>query len=308
MGVLHGRDLFSSKWVTAVIFDSGGNAHFYPIKYVLGDYFVTDINKKIYVFEIVDSRVKTYRQTLVKSFRFFLYDTTHSRPISTENNQDLADMLRKNNLPKMNMTLFNILKALGRQEKENFTSHELKGLIEEVSKNQGQYSEQALNLVNYLSNLNIEQIVTPVKAITEFIEDDLLATKPGFLGDILSVFQRADVENKKITNTPITGKIAWMKWIAVMALIGLVLAVVYMAYDNGWFDPVLNAGKSLEGFKGINFGGPPGSTDAEFAAKYPTPEAAKAALDRGELHESQIPPAMRELVKNVKTPEAIPTP
>lgn len=308
MGVLSGKDIFSSKWVTAVIFDSGGNAHFIPIKNVLGDYFVTDINKKIYVFEIVDSRIKTYRQTLVRSFRFFVYDTTHSRPISPENNQELDDVLRKNNLPKMNMTLFNILKALGRKEKKDFTPFELKGLIEEVSNNQGQYSEQALNLINYLKNLNINQIVTPVKAVTEFIEDDLLATKPGFLGDILSVFQRADVENKKITNTPITGKIAWMKWLLIIGFIVIIGLIIYIANENGWFDPILNAGDAFKGIQGINFGGPPGSTDADFAAKYPTPEAAKAALDRGELHESQIPPSMRELVKNVKTPEAIPTP
>ena len=307
MGVLSGKDIFSSKYVTAIIFDSGGQAHFFPIKYVLGDYFVIDINNKVYCFEIVDSRVKTYRQTLVKSFRFLLYDTTHSRPISPENNQNLADIITQNNLPKLNMTLYNILHALGKQEKQAFTAHELQGLIEEVSKNKGEHSEQAINLVNYLQNLNIDQIVTPVKSITEFIEDDLIATKPGFLGDILSVFQRADVENKKITNTENKGKTAWLKWIAVLAMVGLVIALVYMAYDNGWFDPILNAGKALED---VNFSFTPGAapTDTEFAKKYPTPEAAKAALDRGELHESQIPPAMRELVKNVKTPEAVPTP
>lgn len=307
MGVLSGKDIFSPKWVTAVIFDSGGQAHFIPIKYVLGDYFVADINKKIYVFEIVDSRVKTYRPTLVRSFRFMLFDTTHSRPISTENNKELEEVIRKNNLPRLNVTLFNVLKALGKKEKQEFTAHELKGLIEEVSKNQGQYSEQAINLINYLQNLNIDQIVTPVKSITEFIEDDLLATKPGFLGDILSVFQRADVENKKITNTPITGKTAWMKWILILSFVVIIVLIFYVAYQNGWLDPILHAGDAIKNAN-FNLGPPPSGSDAEFAAKYPTPEAAKAALDRGELHESQIPPSMRELVKNVKSPVAEPIP
>ena len=306
MGVLSGKDIFSSKWVTAIIFDSGGQAHFFPIKSVLGDYFVIDINHKIYCFEIVDSRVKTYRQTLVKSFRFLLYDTTHSRPISPENNKELEEIITKNNLPKLNMNLFNILHALGKQEKQEFTPHELQGLIKEVSENKGQHSEQAVNLINYLQNLNIEQIVTPVKSITEFIEDDLIATKPGFLGDILSVFQRADIENKKITNTENKGKTAWMKWIAIIAMIGLVIAVIYMAYDNGLFDPILNAGKSLEGFEGFNFS--PGSSSQDIMQKYPTPEALNAAIDRGEVNYDSLPPDIKAMVDSYEPPTVTPTP
>lgn len=311
MGVLTGKDIFSAKWLTAIIFDSGGLAHFVPIKRVLGNYFVTDINNKVYCFEIIDSRVKTYRQTLVRSFRFLLYDTTHSQPISPENNSELDMVLKQNSLPKMNMTLYNILKAIGKKEKIIFEPFQLKSLIEEVSKNQGEYSEQALNLVNYLQNLNITQIVTPVKSITEFIEDDLLATKPGFYGDIVSVYQRADIQNKRINNTEEKGKVAWMKWILIIVVILVIVLFIYHGYTQGWFKTFTDLGSSFSGFQGIPLPGsfvPPGTVvhdDAYYQANY-TPETLKAAIDRGEIDINTLPPATKELVKNVQLPTVSP--
>ena len=308
MGVLSGKDLYSSKWITANITDSSDRLWVVPIKHTLGDYFLADIDGKVYCFKIHPGRIKTYYHTLVKSFRILQYDTNHYMPISSADCAELGRALKVNSLPKMNRMLFNIMKLLGQREKEEFTPHVLQDLVEEVGEHEEQYKEQVLNIKNYLSHLRVDQILTPVRRITDFIQEDLLATDAGFMGDVVSHYQRTDLEHKKVTNTPITGKVAWMKWMLIIGFIVIIALIFYIAYDNGWFDPILNAGKSLEGFQGINFGAPPGSTDAEFAAKYPTPEAAKAALDRGELHESQIPPAMRELVKNVKTPEAIPTP
>jgi len=307
MGVLHGRDLLSSRHTTAIIWDASNRLYFVPIKYSLGDYFPVVINNLLYVFKIEGSRILTYRETLSKAFRVLIYTTSHFLPISAEQ-KELELVLHENNLPRVEGNLYSIMKILGKKEKDPFQPHNIKELLEEVAQKEDEYSVETRNLITFLDHLKVDRIVTPVRRLSDFLDGELLETDPKFYGTVTALQERTDKGNKMITNAPMGPKIAWMKWIAVMALVGLVLAVVYMAYDNGWFDPILNAGKSLEGFQGINFGGTPGSTDAEFAQKYPTPEAAKAALDRGELHESQIPPAMRELVKNVKTPEAIPTP
>ena len=307
MGVLHGRDLLSSRHTTAIIWDASNRLYFVPIKYLLGDYFPVVINNLLYVFKIEGSRILTYRETLSKAFRVLIYTTSHFLPISAEQ-KELELVLHENNLPRVEGNLYSIMKILGKKEKDPFQPHNIKELLEEVAQKEDEYSVETRNLITFLDHLKVDRIVTPVRRLSDFLDGELLETDPKFYGTVTALQERTDKGNKMITNAPMGPKIAWMKWIAVMALVGLVLAVVYMAYDNGWFDPILNAGKSLEGFQGINFGGTPGSTDAEFAQKYPTPEAAKAALDRGELHESQIPPAMRELVKNVKTPEAIPTP
>lgn len=305
MGVLHGRDLLSSKWVTAIIFDSGGFAHFTPIKYVLGNYFVTDINNKVYCFEIIDSRVKTYRQTLVKSFRFMLFDTTHALPISTADNAELDKVLRENSLPKLNMKLFSVLKAIGSKEKKDFAPFELKKLVEEVSKNQGKYNEQTLNLINYLENLNIDEIVSPVKSITEFIEEDLLATKPGFYGDIVSAYQRTDIQHKKINNMETTGKIPLMKLMLVVMMVAMVGFVIYYGYEQGWFNAFTDIGKGFEGFQGIpspgDFGAvqkPTAKDDAYYQNNY-TPTSLRKAVDCGEIAVESLPKATAAMVESV---------
>jgi len=63
MGVLTGKDIYSSKWITADITDSAHKVHFVPIKYVLGDYFLADINNRIYLFRIDGARIFTWEKT-----------------------------------------------------------------------------------------------------------------------------------------------------------------------------------------------------------------------------------------------------
>src|SRR3989304_2717644 len=303
MGVFHSVESITFYTEDRTFLAGSNKSYFERIKYSLGDYFPVVINNLLYVFKIDGSRILTYRETLSKAFRVLIYTTSHFLPVSAEQ-KELELVLHNNNLPRVEGNLYSIMKILGKKEKDPFQPHNIKELLEEVAAKEDEYSVETRNLITFLDHLKVDMIVTPVRRLSDFLDGELLETDPKFYGTVTALQERADKGNKMITNAPMGPKIAWMKWIAVMALVGLVLAVVYMAYDNGWFDPIMNAG---DAFKGFNLQPGTGS-DAEFAQKYPTPEAAKAALDRGELHESQIPPAMRELVKNVKTPEAIPTP
>ena len=45
---------------------------------------------------------------------------------------------------------------------------------------------------------------------------------------------------------------------------------------------------------------------ADFQKLYPDPYIAKQALDEGKLNENQIPPELRNLVKNAKPPVVTP--
>ena len=303
----HSKSIFSSKWITAQISDGSSRLHFVPIKHTIGDYFVAMINKQLYAFKIVGSEIKTYRQTLIKSFRVLQYDTTHYRPISPTS-EALKLALEKNSLPKVNMLLFNLLKLLGRREKSEFTNHKLAELIKEISEKEKDYGEQIKNITNYLENLKIEEIVTPVRKITDYLEGDLLATDPQFLGTTISSYQRTDVEHKKVTNYPVGAKSAWIKWIAIFALVGMIAAIIYIAYDQGVFDSLTGMFGSFQ----LQGGGPSflqpnqPSASENIMSKYPTPEALKAAIDRGEVDYNSLPPDIKKLVDGVKLPTASP--
>ena len=305
MGVLHGRDLLSSRHTTAIIWDASNRLYFVPIKYSLGDYFPVVINNLLYVFKIEGSRILTYRETLSKAFRVLIYTTSHFLPISAEQ-KELELVLHENNLPRVEGNLYSIMKILGKKEKDPFQPHNIKELLEEVAQKEDEYSVETRNLITFLDHLKVDRIVTPVRRLSDFLDGELLETDPKFYGTVTALQERTDKGNKMITNAPMGPKIAWMKWIAVMALIGLVLAVVYMAYDNGWFDPVLNAGKSLEGFEGFNFS--PGSSSQDLMQKYPTPEALNAAIDRGEVNYDSLPPDIKAMVDSYEPPTVTPTP
>ena len=240
----------------------------------------------------------------MRSFRVVDYNLSHYLPISASDNKELEDVLKNNSLPKMNMMLFNIFKLLGKREKEEFTAHNLEQLVSEVSQHENEYKERVQNIKNYLSHLNVQTIVSPVRKISEFIEGDLLQSDPHFFGTIVTQIARVDTEHKKITNAPEKGKIAWIKILLILAMVGVIIGVVWWVIDSGVLAnmlPKLDLGGS--------FGGAAGPTpEQSLMAQYPTPEALKAAVDRGDISEEALTPDMKKMLDDYKPPVVVPTP
>ena len=262
-----------------------------PIKKTIGDYFLADIDGHVYCFRIDGSRIKVYQHTLVKSFRVLQYDLSHYQPVSAADNKEIETVLRLNSLPKMNMMLFNILKLLGKREKQSFTPHDLKQLVDEVSEHETEYKERVMNIKNYLSHLSINEIVTPVRKITEFIEGDSIATDSKFMGTIVTQHARTDIEHKKVTNTPEKGKKSWVMIGFIIAVVCLIIFAAYYIYDSGMLT------NSLPTF---GFQQP---TTTSIMDRYPTPEALKAAIDRGEVNYDTLPTDVKKMVDAYEPPK-----
>lgn len=282
MGVLHGRDLLSSKWITAIISDASHRVHFVPIKHTIGDYFITDIDGDVYAFKIDGRRILQYRESMVKTFRVLQYDITHHLPLSSES-KELELILELNKLPKVDSMLANIFKILGSKEKGTFVSHKLSELIDRISGYEKtetnnelneKYSRDAINMINYLDHLDVREIVTPLRKVSEFLQEDLMATDPKFMGTVVASYQRTDMEHKKVTNTPITTKHAWIKFIAIFMGIGLVLCVIYFVYDGGYLNSMM--GMEMPKVGGLD--------DKIIMAKYPDSESLRVAVDNGEVN------------------------
>lgn len=301
MGVLGGRDAFSSKYVTAMIFDEENRMHLIPITHPLDNYFIAKINGESYVFRIVHSRIKMWYTKFTKSFRVLLYTTKHYMPISPENNKGLELLLQDNALPKMNKMLYNVLSVLGKTEKKDFVAHDLEELVTEVSEREDLHAENVRNIKTFLDDLNVKQIITPVRDITDFIYEDLIATDPQFLGSIPERVMEAEIENRKVTNSPIGAKHAWMKWIAVFAIVALVGVGVYMLATSGNISAP-NFGGFLPSMPSMT-GGP---SDAELMRQYPTPESMKVAINEGRLDYNSLSSTMKKMVDTVKLPTVTP--
>ncbi|MEO1945112.1 MAG: hypothetical protein ABGY11_12495 [Candidatus Thioglobus sp.] len=287
MGVLHGRDLLSSKWITAIISDASHRVHFVPIKHTIGDYFITDIDGDVYAFKIDGRRILQYREGMVKTFRILQYDITHHLPLSSES-KELEIILELNNLPKVDGMLANIFKILGSKERGNFVSHKLSELIDRINgyekteaRNEliERYSKEALNMINYLDHLDVKEIVTPLRKISEFLQEDLIATDPKFMGTVVASYQRTDMEHKKVTNTPISTKQAWIKFLAIFMGIGMVLAIGFIIYDGGHLDSMLG-GMSMPTIGALD--------DATIMSKYPDSESLRVAVDSGEVDYNKL--------------------
>jgi len=291
MGILSGKDILSAKWITAIITDSANVLHFLPIKSMVGEYFVAELDKQLYCFRIDGTRIKTWRKTLAKSFRVIFYDTTHYLPINAPMLTELKMMLDKNNLPRIDGNLFTVLKLAGHKEKEgkDFTPVDLKKLIDDIGGEGEKYSEAVENIRNFLTHLDTDKIVTPVRKITEFLEDDLMASDPQFFGTIVKSNLATEDELRKVTNTVIGSKGPLLKIILIFMVVGLGIFIVWFLFDSG----------TLEDF-GLEsmFGGLTGeaSKEDQVMAKYGSPEALVAAIDSGDEDYDELPLEIRKMV------------
>ena len=192
--------------------------------------------------------------------------------------------------------LANIFKILGSKERDDFISHKLSELIDKIQgyeKVQAQtelnerYSKEAMNMINYLDHLDVREIVTPLKKVSEFIQEDLIATDPKFMGTVVSSYQRTDMEHKKVTNTPIASKQAWIKFVAIFMAIGMVGAIGYIVYDGGHLDSMMG-GMSMPSLGQIS--------DDVIMKQYPNSESLRIAVDSGEVDYDKLSSTAQSIV------------
>ena len=294
----NGNRIYSPKYITAEITDDNDNIHFFPITKDFDGYFVVEINKQLYAFTTKGARILRYKQKVVRSFGVIQYDVCNYKSIKPEI-KEMELMLKKNSLHKMNMRLFNILQLLGRREKTDFKPHDINALIEEFEKELGgEYPEKVAEIKTYLNELDIDHIVTPLRKITEFIHEDLIATSPNFIASAIPKLKSLDYEHKLITNTEIKGNKNLMKYIVVALLAVVIIVGVYAANEKGVFKPLTDVGKGLQDIQksgvGIptigQFQTPTGQdySDTAIQARFPTPEALRDAVQAGTVDYNKL--------------------
>jgi len=300
----------TAKFITAEITDSEDRIHYVPIKHSIGDFFIADLDGKFFVFTLKNARILTHRVTMTRSFRVIQFDTSHYSSLRPET-KELELLLARNSLPKMSGMLHNVLRVLARREKHEFKPHSIIDLVSEFADKQGEYPEEVRNIKNYLLELDVDTIVTPVRKVTDFIQEDLIATSPSFLGELVPRIQRLDNEHRKITNTPIKGTGGIMK-IAVIILLSIVIVVgIVYANDQGIFDGVMSTIDSL-GTVGEGLSGLPSPTqgfqtpgagmdfsDAAIQAQY-TPEELQVAVNNGEVDYNKLSSNMKDMLENIE--------
>lgn len=296
MGIFSHNKLYSHKYINAEITDNGSRIHVVHIKHILGDYFLTKIDGQHYIFRIM-GKIYTYHALGMRTVRKIYYNTKHYMPISMEDYKELQNVIEINKLPRLDRTLFDTLRYMGKTERADFQEHDISTVFKAIAQEESKYAKEAQAMKDFLEHLNINKIVTPVKEITEFFQGDMIASDPQFFGDVIPSLKRVDHEDKKITNTPIRGKGPWLKIMLIGVIIFGVAGFALYAYNTGMFS---NLGSSFGGMM-------PGAPSInELASKYPTPESLKIAVDSGRVDPNTLPAEMKKWLEQYKPPTLVP--
>ena len=267
----------------------------------------------MYVFKLDGRQIKNYRKNYEKVKGVLFYDTTHYKPIDASS-KELEVVLEKNSLPKVNSTMAHVLKILGTKEKTNFKPHKLDSLTKQLSamrndkKSQDKaiqygydYDKSILDIIYYIQSLSVDEIITPLRNVSNFIQDDLLATDPSFMGTVIEHYQRTDVEHKKVTNTPSLGGHSMFKMMLFVMIIMLSIGAGYIMYDEGYFttnnpfNSVLPNSLIPNSVLVID-----PSNDAQVMKKYPTSKSLLHAIDQGELNYEDLSPTVQKMIDSLE--------
>ncbi len=300
MGIIKHSDIFNSKYITAEVEDSSKRIFFFHIKNVISDYWLADFENQLYCFKINPDRIKTYRHKGIKMFQLLSYTTSNVNAISAPHIEEIGKILSKNNLPRMNYFTWRLFKYLGKKEPaklEDFKPHSIGQFFESISEDKSdQYREELLNLKNYLDQLgktNADEIVTPVKRISDFIEDDLVEPDPRFYGSVTTQLKKVDHEHKIMTNKPITGKFPILKLMVILGIIMAVAVIGVVLYQSGALSHGL---PGMPNFSTNGQAGPP--SDMQIMSQYPNPTALKNACAEGKLDCSQLSPTIKNFMNS----------
>lgn len=306
IGIFNGKKVFSPKQITAEIMDSSNNLFFVPLVNLLGDFFLwEDLQKQVYCFKLDGTRIKTSKAKGARSFQVVHYDTSHYLPISQSDIKYMEIVLNKNHLPKIDRKLANILNILGRTEKEDFTIHDITQTVEKAFNNEkrlsNEYKQEIMELINFMASLDTDRIITPVKRLSDFIQHDLKTADARILGEMFT--QAANTEKKvnKILNPTLTAKRSWLVMILAMGLVVMVVALLYVANDAGYFE---NVGSMVPGMSGIGSGA--GYDQATLMKQYPNCPALKSAVESGKLDYNRLPKDVQKIADSCPTPVATP--
>ena len=279
MGVIHGRDLLSTKWPTAIIIDSVGAAHFFPIKNPIGDFFFAVINNEIYAFN-TRHQPFSWRQSMARTFSFYVYFTDNYNPV-TQELKELDSILERNDIRKFSMLWYKAMKLFARSEKRKFEAMEKVTLIEALSKEKEKNPKRFADheeLIQFLKDQPLDKILTPVRRATDFLDETFLAPDPAIFGAIKTSLKMLLNENREVNHVEIKAKKGWMKIILMMMVVVMGVVIAWFVYDGGYLD---NIGSQF----GASFGA---ISDQELQSRYPQCHQLVSAVDSGAVKLDQI--------------------
>jgi hypothetical protein len=230
---------------------------------------------------------------MARTFAFYVYFTDNYNPVTKEL-KELDTVLERNDIRKFSMMWYKILKQFARGEKRKFEAMEKLKLIEALSKdlksNPKRYADYE-DLIDFLKDQPLENIVTPVRRVTDYLDETFLAPDPAVFGAIKTSLKMLLNENREVNHVEIKAKKGWMKIALLFAVIGMGAMIGWFVYDGGYLDDL---GSSFGG----SFGGP---NDEQIMSKYPSCASLKSAVSGGSLDYNSLSAKVKAIFDSCPT-------
>lgn len=188
--------------------------------------------------------------------------------------------------------------------------HQIEELYKIFEDEKGEFPDQVKEIKKYLDELDVKEIVTPLRKITDFIQDDLIATVPTFLAQGVERANTLDGSLRQVTNVPRKPKSNMMKYMLIIMPVIIVGLIIAMGVSEGWFDGIFEFTDNLaviqDGFKDSGLGsigniqrsstGGIDHSDAAIQSKYPDCHALQVDIDAAIIDYNKLSTSMQGFI------------
>ena len=248
------RDCFTSKYITAQIFDETGGWHAVPLiqRYMHNDHVFVKLGEKIILLKVDMQRIHTYRQSMSRPIQTLLYTTRDYMPFDPADEKTIEVFCKKNGITKLGPTQSLFIHAASmleeKDKKGNFVTDSIRvtevvnQLVSTLSPESKGHATRVAELQNAASTMGAIELMSPIKPMSDIL-DRKMHNNPEALFSSYQSLKNLNFEWKKIANPAKTPFGHWALVLLIMGMIGVVGIVAY-AFDAGLVGG--NSGNALD--------------------------------------------------------------
>ena len=237
------RDCFTSKYITAQIFDDAGGWHCVPLvqEYMHDDHIFVRLGKKVLLLKIDMAAIHTYRQKTSRPIQTLLYSTQDYMPFIPGDEKYIQKFCKVNGITKLGPIQAMFIHAASmleeRDEKGELMRESIKMsdivefLTSTLNPDTEQFATERAKLESAAEDMGTTDVLTPTKPMADILDKKMHNNPEALFQGYLSL-KNVNWEWKKIANPARTPFGHWALVLVFMGLIVMVALGAY-AYDAG---------------------------------------------------------------------------
>lgn len=235
-------DCFSTKYITAQIFDDLNGWLVFPLKqsYIIDGKFILKLGEQLLVLRVDMDKIQTYRHKAARPVQTVLYTTKDIDPLDLNDNATIEAFCVENDIEQIDhiqgilIQAVHLLAEQGAQNGPVGFSEALESILSTFEPNSLEYTREKAKYAKAINAISVEHLIGPTAPICKYLGRNM-RNNPITIGNILVLAKSIEHEWKEIANP---AKSPFKHWMLLLGLLGGISVIGIAAWFFMGGDPM----------------------------------------------------------------------